>query len=162
MSTKARDKKIFMKLHDLFYKLMNLKPYKGAGLLLLAQLPNGKKFILLGKRKHNPGKGTWSFPGGKKEINDQNLAHTALRESREEIECKELHSLDPQQLVPLFSYNLIYYEWITYGAMLHCPSLPEVRIRHEFSELRWFPAHCLPAPLHWGVRTAVAKALNML
>jgi 8-oxo-dGTP pyrophosphatase MutT (NUDIX family) len=141
---------------------MSLKPYKGAGLLIMALMPDSEPYILLGKRKHNPGKGAWSFPGGGKEHNDPSFAHTALREGREEIRCRELDSLDPQQLVPLVSYNLIYYEWVTYGAVLHCPSLPEVSILHEFSELQWFPARHLPAPLHWGVRPAVTKALQLL
>jgi len=45
---------------------MSLKPYKGADLHIMALMPNSESYILLDKRKHNPRKGAWSFPGGKK------------------------------------------------------------------------------------------------
>ena len=136
------------------------KVYLGAGLLVLVRLPGNRLFVLLGKRKYRPFSGTWTFPGGAHEQRDLSLAHTALREAKEEIKLTQLSTIEVDWLVPVFRCNLWHYRWITYGVTIECTELPQVGILHEFSELTWFPVNQLPDPLHWGVGRAVRRAIK--
>ena len=66
-------------------------PLKKAAILMpLVQRKNGLHMILTQRAlhlKHHAGQ--ISFPGGKHELSDKNLAHTALRETEEEIGIKQ-------------------------------------------------------------------------
>jgi 8-oxo-dGTP pyrophosphatase MutT (NUDIX family) len=139
---------------------MKCKVYRGAVLLIMAFLPDKRKFILLGKRKHRPCPGTWSFPGGRKEPEDVSFPHTALREAMEEIWLPQLKDMETEKLDPVFSRNLIFFRWITYGVVIKCYTLPAVGIRHEFSNIEWYSRKQLPKPLHWGVNPAIRRAMK--
>jgi 8-oxo-dGTP pyrophosphatase MutT (NUDIX family) len=138
------------------------KAYRGAGLLIVAVLPDDKKYVLLGKRKDRPFAGTWSFPGGRKKPEDVSFAYTALREAGEEICLPQLSDMETDKLVPVFTRNFLYYRWITYGVVIKCHTLPEVGIRQEFSNVEWYSGKQLPKPLHWGVYPAIRRAMKKL
>ena len=58
-----------------------------AGVLVLLYLKNGEPHLLLNKRSESveSHKGEISFPGGRKDLSDNSLLDTALRETYEEI-----------------------------------------------------------------------------
>ena len=58
-----------------------------AGVLVLLYLKNGEPHLLLNKRSESveSHKGEISFPGGRKDLSDDSLVDTALRETYEEI-----------------------------------------------------------------------------
>lgn len=69
----------------------HLAKAKKAGVLALVIPVQEKAHLVLTKRTAYPGthSAQMSFPGGKMETSDQNLTHTALRETREEIGVPE-------------------------------------------------------------------------
>lgn len=79
----------FMQLRKVFRCAKYLiSPYRWAGLLVTCTSPDRK--VLLIRRAFNPGKGTWSVPGGKLDNQDGPNNHTrylngAVREFAEEM-----------------------------------------------------------------------------
>ena len=68
-------------------------PLKPAGVLLLLYPKDGEHCILLNKRTHQVEhhKGEVSFPGGRKDDEDETLLSTALRETYEEMGVRPEH-----------------------------------------------------------------------
>ncbi|MFY7794112.1 MAG: NUDIX hydrolase [Chitinophagaceae bacterium] len=66
-------------------KYLKEGPWRGGGVLFYRRRPDGTLTILLFKRKHRPGKGRFSIPGGKFDRRyDRRLEDTGLRELWEE------------------------------------------------------------------------------
>ena len=136
-----------------------LQPYRGAGLLLSWRSPEGVRYVVLGKRRINPHRGSWSISGGKCDSGDADYRATALREFREELTLSPEVTIRPEDLQPVFTRFFGVFNWRTFAYELSGTVRPELgRGRdNEFSELAWFPVDNLPEPLHWGVRQAVSR-----
>ena len=126
------------------------KGYRGAGIALFREEPQGTFSVLLGKRKYNPGKGQWSFPGGKakrKEIPFE----AAKREFREETgvnleELKPIYISHIRTLIPFF-------DWDTF--IISTTSHMVFTQVGEFDVLEWVDESVLNRlDLHFGVRQA--------
>ena len=87
-----------------------------------------------------------------------------MRELDEEISIHGTEAIKPEQLTRVFTCLTVAFNWKTYHWHIEKVATPEVMNgRHaEFQELQWFPAGKLPAPLHWGVESAVKRALKYL
>lgn len=132
-------------------------PYNGAGLALTWESPEGELYVALGKRSINPYKGTWSFPGGRKEPKDASFRITAAREFAEETSVNPTIEIQPSHLRPIFTRFFIVYNWRTFEHRItdsHKPALG-FGSHQEFSQIRWFSTKDLPKPLHWGVKQAL-------
>ena len=83
MSPKMRDKADDIRKNKI--------DFRESAVLIILYENNGEIFIPLIERNIYDGthSGQISFPGGKKEMNDPHLQHTALRETQEEIGLKE-------------------------------------------------------------------------
>lgn len=81
-----------------------------AVLLLLYPVPNDYNIVLIQRSKDGSNhSGQIAFPGGKVELEDESLWHTAIRESLEEIDLKEsvdfVGAITPLY-IPVSNYNL--------------------------------------------------------
>jgi 8-oxo-dGTP pyrophosphatase MutT (NUDIX family) len=112
---------------------LRLKNYKGAGVALFREAPNNTFSVLIGKRKFNPGKNKWSFPGGGMECEDTSLQQTACREFREETEVS-LPELDAKD-IDFYEINLPFFHWKTF--LYTTKSNFTFTPTHEFIELGW-------------------------
>lgn len=140
-------------------KVNNFRPYHGAGLLLWTKNENGQMCVLLGKRSINPGKGKWSIPGGKwdleKDLYDKdgrpNYVKTALRETKEEIRLEITEDKDINQLwisrIPWFNYIVYEHYFPVQKSFAH---------NSEFYKVDWFSVSELPTRCAWFVRSQVA------
>ena len=124
--------------------------YRGAGIALFREEPGGTFSVLLGKRKYNPGKGQWSFPGGKAERKEMPL-EAAKREFYEEI------GVNLEDLKPVFISHIKtlipFFDWDTF--IFSSTSNIVFTEVHEFEELIWVDETALKCLyLHFGVRQA--------
>lgn len=152
--------------------------YKGAGVAVFCSDSNGVEHILLGKRLHSPGRGTWSFPGGQADDDSsravvigpvkwrhytESYFDCAFRELFEEVvfwgDIAKRYTR--KEIGHPFWFRLPGWRWDTYRLRIENPDLrlPVVNTAHtvEFSQLKWYPVKGLPEPLHAGVRWAVAN-----
>jgi 8-oxo-dGTP pyrophosphatase MutT (NUDIX family) len=139
------------------YRLRN---YKGAGIALFREEPDKTFSVLLGKRKHNPGKNKWSFPGGemeteetvKREIREETFEETAKREFLEETGVS-LPEPDAKQ-IGVYKNNLPFFHWKTFLYTTKSNiTFNKDKIR-EFSELIWVnKKEFLKLPKHLWVKS---------
>lgn len=142
--------------------LKKLRPYHGAGILFWTRDQQGRIFVLLGMRKHNPQKGKWSIPAGGWEDEDSrdekgrpDYRKTAIRETWEEIQF----TVDnPDKLVSLWSKHLPFFHFAVYSYQL--PEQEAVVRYQEFSEVKWFSVDVLPVNSVGLVRSQVAALVR--
>jgi 8-oxo-dGTP pyrophosphatase MutT (NUDIX family) len=145
-----------------FCRIVKKTFYSGAGILVSSRDVDNEIHVLLGKRKYNPHKGKWSIPGGRKNREEADFKTAALREMSEEIVLDGMHQPRHEELTPVFTFLSGVFNWRTYHLHVDNPALPHAGCGRdkEFDQLQWFPVDQLPAPLHWGVRNAVRKAVK--
>lgn len=123
------------------------RPALTVDFLLLAELPDRSRHLLLIERKNEPFKGCFAFPGGFVE-EDETLEWAAARELREEtgIRLKD-YGLTPQFFRPYSdperdprgrTVTMVYH------ALLECDTLPEVSAQDDAAEATWFNLEQLP------------------
>ena len=124
--------------------------YRGAGIALFREELKGAFSVLLGKRKYNPGKGQWSFPGGKADRGESPLG-AAKREFCEETGVN-LELLKPAFIghirtrIPLFDWDTFIFSTTSH--------MGSTQIR-EFTDLEWMDESAFNCrDLHFGVREA--------
>ena len=84
--------------------------------------------------------GEIAFPGGKMEPDDDNLLHTALRESREELNLEVSESQIIGQLEPVRTLNSNF-TIVPFVCVLN--SLPKLRHNYEVEQVLQIPIHSL-------------------
>lgn len=137
--------------------------YKGGGIALFQKDTKSDEYtILLGKRKHHPGKGKWSIPGGGYEDFDKNLTETTKREFKEETELnlsEIVTDLKPYE-VNLIIFNVFIWRTLIFEMK---PSYRLTKtVFHEFSEVKQIPLSELKKyKLAFGIKTEV-KAFKKL
>ncbi|MDE6629995.1 MAG: NUDIX hydrolase [Bacteroidales bacterium] len=115
--------------------------------ILLAQLPDKSRHLLLIQRNNEPFKGRYAFPGGFVE-EDETLERCAVRELREEtgLFLKD-YGLVPQPFRPYSApdrdprgrtVSMIYY------AICETDALPDVQGADDAAQAAWFPIDNLP------------------
>jgi 8-oxo-dGTP pyrophosphatase MutT (NUDIX family) len=119
--------------------------YRGGGVAVF-RINNGKPEVLLGLRANNPGRGTWSFPGGGAE-KEERLITAAVREFREETGVQLFRRYITKTGV--FQVKRLFFEWntIIIESTQNIPvrKHPEKnyefknRASGEFDSLRWIP-----------------------
>jgi 8-oxo-dGTP pyrophosphatase MutT (NUDIX family) len=107
-------------------------------------------FMRRAKHELDPWSGQIGFPGGRREDEDRDLLHTALRETREEVgldlaaEAELLGNLDELQarargnIVPMSIQPIAF--------ALHGSNRPQLRHNEEVASTFWIPVHELPDP----------------
>jgi len=124
--------------------------YRGAGIALFREEPEGTFSLLLGERKYNPGKGQWSFPGGKADRGESPL-EAAKREFREETGVnldlfKPAYISHIRTLIPFFDWDTFIFSTTFHMGFTQ---------KHEFIDLEWADESALNCRnLHFGVREA--------
>lgn len=129
--------------HTYFYP----RPALTTDFLLVAQLPDNSRHLLLIERKNPPFSGCHAFPGGFLE-EDETLEWCAARELREEtgIRLKDW-SLSPILFKPYSqperdprgrTVSVVYY------ALLECDRLPETAAQDDARQAQWFDTENLP------------------
>lgn len=136
-------------------------PYKGGGIALFQKnSETGEYSMLLGKRKHNPGKGKWSIPGGGYEERDKDLSETARREFREETGLSLDDIVVEGSNKPVICNIVIpfIFRWRTLIFILKDDWKYDNRRFHEFSEVKQIPLSELNNyELAFGIKQEVRK-----
>lgn len=102
-----------------------------------------KGSLLFGVRKHEPGKGMLTLPGGFADPGESGEA-AALREVREET------GIELQQIQYLCSFpNCYHYRDLVYDTLdlVYCcclPELPQMQADDDLDELLWIDRECIP------------------
>lgn len=144
--------------------------YQGAGVIVWRLDPKTDTlFVLLGKRRLSPGRGTWSIFGGSVERKESFYA-AARRELVEELRVKYQFrkarngklrlKLSSKRLVN-FEFPLFKYEVYAARATENIP-VKEIKKHFEFYEFKWFNADYLPVNLHFGMTHIVRKLKKRL
>lgn len=141
---------------------MKHRTYNGTGILVMTNTTQGKKYLLLGKRRKGLDRGTWSIPGGTKEF-CESPEETAKREFAEETTLWPGAPAMDKPLPEILRYDWPFFRWSTFLWEPVNPDLLEVtRGRdYEFSRIRWFPLNRLPLlthPLLWPAVWKLRKA----
>jgi 8-oxo-dGTP pyrophosphatase MutT (NUDIX family) len=147
MSIKVQRHKIHINLAiPLPYK------YRGGGAAVF-RINNGRSEVLLGLRANNPGRGLWTFPGGRAEYKEK-LPAAAIREFREETGIQLYGRYITR--TGLFQIKSSFFEWNTliiestqsinpdkrFSKKIkpgEYQNLPEQYPGGEFLSLRWVP-----------------------
>lgn len=123
------------------------RPALTADFILVAQLPDKSRHLLLVERKHAPFEGCFAFPGGF--VNeDETLEWAAARELREETGLR-LKDYGLQAL-PFRPYSEPERDprgrtvTMVYHALLECDALPEVSGADDAAHAAWFNITHLP------------------
>jgi 8-oxo-dGTP diphosphatase len=115
-------------------------PRIGVGVIIIRD-----DFVLMGKRKNSHGDGTWSFPGGHLELNEE-IGACAKREVKEETGLL----INKMEYGP-YTNDIFVNEkkhYVTLFVMAHSEKgKPVVKEPHACSEWRWVKWHQLPSPL---------------
>ena len=131
-------------------------------MLLYSHGPDGELQLLLGKRALNPGRGTWSIPGGKVEA-AESFWQAACREVSEEIGIP-VNRFDGGGVEESASLRILippFFSWRTFLVPMPA-NVQRLTISREFHDCRWFPVDALPEPLHWGVKGAVKRLKRLV
>ena len=144
---------------------MKIRTYRGAGCLLFSVQPGEPAYVYLGLRKHSPGKGKWSIPGGKHEQRDGTGPGgewaNAVRETLEEITIDPALLMDSSsQMDPSVRFCLPLFQWATF--LVSVPDKTHFAPRQEFHETGWFKISALPRRLAFGTRRAVRSLRQRL
>jgi ADP-ribose pyrophosphatase YjhB (NUDIX family) len=127
--------------------------YRGAGIACFREDKDGSYCVLLCKRKFNPYRGYWSFPGGGANPGEA-LHNCALREFTEET-GKVLFSLDSEFLDEIH-IDLPFFHWVTHVVRIK-KNITTVKAA-EFTRCAWvYPVNFSKLKLHPGVTTAIRK-----
>ncbi|MCM1168613.1 MAG: NUDIX hydrolase [Bacteroides sp.] len=129
------------------FSYSHARPALTADFILLAQLPDNSRHLLLVERGNEPFKGCFAFPGGFVE-EDETLEWAAGRELREEtgIRLKD-YGLAPQFFRPYSeperdprgrTVTMVYH------ALIECGELPSVQGSDDAAQAGWFPVNELP------------------
>jgi 8-oxo-dGTP pyrophosphatase MutT (NUDIX family) len=137
--------------------------YRGGGVAVF-RINSGRPEVLLGLRAGNPGRGTWSFPGGEAKVREK-LSTAAVREFQEETGV-QLYGRHITK-TGLFKIKSFFFEWNTLiiesvqyislnkGFKKGCQKGGGL-IGGEFASLQWAPLSEIDNyKLHWGVKDAV-------
>ena len=126
-------------------------------MLLYSDASDGELQVLLGKRAHNPGRGTWSIPGGGVK-HAESFRQAACREVSEEIGIP-VNRFDGSGGEKPTSVRILIppvFHWRTFLVPMPA-NVQKLTRSYEFHECRWFRVDALPEPLHWGVKRAVKR-----
>ena len=117
------------------------RPAVTADCVVMSEDHDGKRQVLLIKRKNPPYKGCWAFPGGFMEM-DETLEQCALRELYEETGLKVAG-----KIVELKSFSAIDRDprgrCVTVAFLIEIP-MAEVHGSDDAVEARWWPLDNLP------------------
>ena len=132
---------------------MDERPKVGVGVIIIK---NGK--ILLGKRKNAHGEGSWSFPGGHLEFNEE-IFDCAQREVSEETGIKIKNLRNATFTNDIFSKEKKHY--ITLFILSDYDS-GEVKIMEpeKCEKLQWFKWDDLPKPLFIPIQNLLKQKYN--
>jgi hypothetical protein len=132
--------------------------YRGAGLLIASQGPEGWQ-VLLGRRVVAPFFGTWIVPGGQRAKTDADFRAAALRTAAEVLAGR--HKLEDALrpfLPPDFDAAAMPEHkhvaptgsrWHTFLMALAAPVDPAtLLVAYPYSGAAWFPVAGLPTPTH--------------
>lgn len=144
--------------------------FKGAGVIVWRLDPKTDTlFVLLGKRRLSPGRGTWTVFGGHVD-NHESFYAAARRELTEELRInlkfrkkrkgKLRLKLSRKRLV---NFDLPFFKYEVYAARAteHIP-IKEVKKHYEFSKFAWFDVEHLPTNLHFGMPYIIRRLKNRL
>jgi ADP-ribose pyrophosphatase YjhB (NUDIX family) len=111
-----------------------LKSAKGTELL----------FIRRSLKEGDPWSGHMAFPGGRQDLQDRNLSHTAMRETQEEVgldlcQADFLGTLD-DQVSPLKEGPAAL---VVRPLVFLCESVAPLELNHEVARSYWFPLEAL-------------------
>lgn len=115
--------------------------------------------VLLIKRKHDPFKGMWAFPGGFMDM-DETAEHAVLRELREEtgltgVELRQLRTVSKVDRDPRGrTVSLVFYGFAT-------PGQSGVEGADDASDAQWFAVNDLP-PMAFDHDDIVNYAISYL
>jgi len=132
---------------------MNKRPMVGVGVIVIK---NGK--VLLGKRKNAHGKGTWCFPGGHLEFNEE-IEDCAKREVLEEtgIQIKNIK-------LAAFTNDIFKEEGKHYVTLFVVSEYDcgEVKVMEpeKCEKWDWFEWDNLPSPLFLPVQNLLKQNFN--
>ena len=123
------------------------RPALTADFILLAQLPDQSRYLLLIKRQNEPFKDCFAFPGGFVD-ESETLEWAAVRELREETGIR----LKDYGVMPSFFRPYSEPErdprgrtvTMVYHASIKCESLPDVQGGDDATQAAWFPIENLP------------------
>lgn len=130
-----------------------MKPQVGVGVIITS-----KKKVLLGKRKNTHGEGTWSFPGGHLEFNEE-IEHCARREVEEEtgISIENIR-------YATFTNDIFKQEGKHYVTLFvvcdHRGGEARVKEPHKCETWRWFEWDNLPQPLFLPIQNLLKQNFN--
>ncbi len=128
-------------------------PKIGIGVIVI----KGNK-VLLGRRLNAHGEGTWSFPGGHLEFNEQ-LEDCAKRETLEETDIKIKNVEFATITNDIFKKEGKHYITIYMRSEYDSGEL-KIKEPDKFQEINWFTWNNLPSPLFLPVQNLLKQGYN--
>ena len=121
-----------------------MKQFRGVGAIIVSE-ESGKVMTVL-RSPHESHPGTWTFAGGKVEVNEA-IVDALLRELEEELNLTKI-----KKILPLHSYQSRSKDFIydTYIVLVGKEFIPD--LNWENSGYAWTDIDGLPSPLHPKVR----------
>lgn len=130
------------------------KPKVGIGVIIV----NGKK-VLMGKRLNAHGEGTWCFPGGHLEFNEE-LEEAAEREVKEEANIKIKNIKFVTITNDIFKEEGKHYITIFMKADYESGNV-RINEPERFSEWKWVEWERLPTPLFLPVENLLKQGYSL-
>jgi 8-oxo-dGTP pyrophosphatase MutT (NUDIX family) len=115
------------------------------------------------ERVGDPWSGHWSFPGGRRDPEDTDPLHTALRELDEECGIRLAREHLERALTPVLARRNVPPFLLVAPFVFRVEGpLPAVLDEREAVEERWIPLRVLTDPSHHGLRAAPGMPADML
>jgi 8-oxo-dGTP pyrophosphatase MutT (NUDIX family) len=139
------------------------EPQAAVAIVQARQPANSVLLMRRSERKEDPWSGHWSFPGGRRDPDDPDLLHTALRELEEECGVRIQRDFNVAVLPPVLARRTAGPFLLVAPFVFHVDSeLPTVVDLDEAMEAVWFPLNTLCDPTMHSLRNVPRLPANWL
>ena len=139
-----------MKLKEYIAEARDYYGNRGVGVIIAC----GDEILLMKRSDEVYEPGTWSYPGGRVE-DDEDKKSAAVREAMEETGYTIGGRMN---LLHIFNDSESGFQYTTF--IVHVNNKPSISLNWENDNYGWFNTNNLPRPLHFGLRAALPRLKN--